>query len=129
MIRVAGVSLKENQQIRFALTNIKGIGKSNVKGILNALNISFNAKVGELEEAQVVELRNHLEENHTLEEDLVRVVRSNVKRLKDIKSWRGGRHKAGLTTRGQRTRTNSRTVRGNKRLTAGSGRVSAGQKT
>lgn len=129
MIRIAGVSLKENQQVRFALTNVKGIGKSNVKVVLDELKISHDTKMMDLSEEQVVSIRNYIEENLIVEEDLSRVVRSNIKRLKDIKSWRGARHRSGMPTRGQRTRTNSRTVRGNKRLTAGSGKAGGAQKT
>ena len=129
MIRIAGVSLKENQQVRFALTNVKGVGKNNVKVILNALEITFNTKMGDLDEEKIVALRNHLEENYVVEADLEREVRANIKRLKDIKSWRGGRHRVGMPTRGQRTKTNSRTVRGNKRNTAGSGKANSAQKT
>lgn len=129
MIRIAGVGLKESQQLRFSLTNIKGIGKSNVKSILSHLNLAFDKKIGDLSEEELLSLRKHLEENYTLEEDLTRNVKSDIKRLKDIKSWRGSRHRAHLTTRGQRTKTNSRTVRGNKRSTAGSGKTGPAQKT
>lgn len=129
MIRIAGVNLNDKKQARFALSPIKGIGKSNVKEILTAANIQPTSKLGDLEEDKVVELRNYIEENFLTEADLVRQQRGNIKRLIDINSHRGSRHKSRLPVRGQTTRTNSRTTRGNVRQTGSSGRAKAASKT
>ena len=122
MIRISGVSIEDNQQIRFGLTRVKGVGKSNVKPILDKLKIEYNAKAGDLTEEQVVSIRKELE-NYITEEDLTRQVKENIKRVVRIKTYKGLRHKAHMPVRGQRTKTNSRTVRGNVRNTAGSGRA------
>ncbi len=129
MIRIAGVNLNPKKQIRFALTNIKGIGKSNVKKILEALSIPFNKSLGDLDEKSLVELRNHIEANYIIEADLRRQQKADIERLVNIKCHRGMRHKVKLPVRGQTTRTNSRTVRGNVRHTAGSGRAKSADKT
>jgi small subunit ribosomal protein S13 len=129
MIRIAGVTLKENKQARFALTPIKGVGKSNVKKILLELKIKPTDTLGSLEEPKIISLRNYIETNFIVESDLRRQQQSNIKRLVDINSWKGKRHKSGLPVRGQTTRTNSRTRRGNVRKTAGSGRAKAASKT
>jgi small subunit ribosomal protein S13 len=122
MIRIAGVVINEKKQARFALTPIKGIGKSNVKKILVAVGIEPTVMLGDLTDEVIVKLRNHIEEEYILEADLRRLVQRNIKRLIDINSHRGLRHKAGLPVRGQTTKTNSRTRRGNKKLSLGSGR-------
>ena len=129
MIRIAGVTLKEDKQARFALTPIKGIGKSNVKEILAHFKIDPTTKLGDVDPKTIIELRNYIETNFIVEADLRRQVQANIKRLIDISSYRGSRHRRGLPTRGQRTRTNSRTRRGNVRRTAGSGRAKAASKT
>ncbi len=129
MIRIAGVTLKENKQIRFALTPIKGIGKSNVKDVLKHFKIDPTIKLGDVDPKVIIELRNYIENNFIVEADLRRQVQANIKRLVDIKSYRGSRHRNSLPVRGQRTRTNSRTRRGNVRKTAGSGRIKAAAKT
>jgi small subunit ribosomal protein S13 len=116
MIRIAGVIINPNKQARFALSPIKGIGKSNVKKLLKELNIGFEIKLGELTEEKIVELRNHIEKNYLVEADLRRKVQADIKRLVDIKCYRGLRHTLSLPVRGQRTKTNSRTRRGKKSL-------------
>lgn len=129
MIRIAGVTLKEDKQIRFALTPIKGIGKSNVKEVLAHFKIDPTTKLGDVDQKIIIELRNYIENTYVVEADLRRQIQANIKRLVDIKSYRGSRHRNGLPVRGQRTRTNSRTRRGNVRKTAGSGRAKAASKT
>ncbi len=129
MIRIAGVDINDKKQARFALTSIKGIGKTLVKQILTSLNIPFNAKLSNLEEKVIVDLRNYIEQNYVTEADLVRQQKANIKRLIDIDCHRGSRHKKRLPVRGQTTRTNSRTVRGNVRNTGPSGRAKAPSKT
>lgn len=129
MIRIAGVTLDGQKQIRFALSLIKGVGKSNVKDILVELKLKPEAKLDDLSEKEVAEIRSYVENNLIIEADLRRQNLSNIKRLTDIGTWRGKRHKLHLPVRGQRTKTNSRTARGNKRNTAGSGKNKAAGKT
>ena len=120
-MRIAGITLPETKQVAFALTAIYGIGRQ------RALDIARDAKVDPVKKMKDVtddeESRMRaLIEAMTIEGDLRREVGGNIKRLKDIKAYRGVRHQKGLPTRGQRTKTNSRTVRGNVRTTMGSGR-------
>lgn len=122
MPRIAGVNIPENKRIEIALTYIYGIGNVLSKKILSEVKISEDKKASELSQKEINDLREYIEKNYKIEGDLRRQVMINVKRLKDIGSWRGHRHSKGLTTRGQRTKTNSRTVRGNVRKTIGSGR-------
>lgn len=122
MPRIAGVSIPENKRIEISLTYIYGVGRVLSKRILDELKIDFNKKASDLSAKEVNDLKDYIEKNHKIEGDLRRQVMINVKRLKDIGSWRGSRHSKGLPVRGQRTKTNNRTVRGNIRKTMGSGR-------
>lgn len=122
MIRIAGVNINPKKQARFALTPIIGIGKSNVKVVLKALEIDPVTHLGDLSDEIIVKLRNYIEENYILEADHRRKKLADIKRLIDINCHRGLRHKANLPVRGQTTRTNSRTCRGNKKSTMGAGR-------
>jgi small subunit ribosomal protein S13 len=128
-VRIAGVNIPNNKRVEIALTYIYGIGVPLSQKILAELKISPDIRVNDLSEDQVNTLRNKIEKNHPVEGDLRREVMSNIKRLKDIKCYRGTRHAKNLPARGQRTKTNNRTVRGNVRKTMGSGRKDAGQKT
>jgi small subunit ribosomal protein S13 len=125
MIRIAGVNINGKKHARFALTVIKGVGPTNVKKILNNINMPFDTKLDDVSEETLVKLRNEIDAVGLLESDLRRFNQANIKRLIDINSHRGLRHKAGLPVRGQTTKTNSRTIRGNKRLTGGSGKIKA----
>lgn len=125
MIRISGVTLNPKKQARFALTPIKGVGKSNVKLILTALKINPVTKLGDLSEEIIVSIRNYIEDNFMVESDLRRKNQADIKRLIDISAWRGLRHKLGLPVRGQTTRTNSRTRRGNRKTSVGSGKIKA----
>jgi len=129
MIRVAGVSLDDKKQIKFALTPIKGIGKSNVRKILTEFKLTGKENLASLTEQQIVDLRNYIEANFLIEADLRRKVQADIKRLVDLNTWRGLRHKLHLPVRGQTTRTNSRTIRGNTRKTSSSGRAKSATKT
>ncbi|MGL4759759.1 MAG: ribosomal protein uS13 [Patescibacteria group bacterium] len=129
MIRIAGVNIDGKKHARFALTVIKGVGPSNVKIILKNLNMDFTTKLDDLSEEELVKLRNEIDNIGLLESDLRRFNQTNIKRLTDINSHRGLRHKAGLPVRGQTTKTNSRTIRGNKRFTGGSGKTKSAAKT
>lgn len=125
MIRIAGKNINEKKQARFALTPIKGIGKSNVKKLLSMLNIEPATLLSTLSEEELTKLRNTIDSEFVIETDLRRNQQSAIKHLIDIKTYRGDRHVKHLPTRGQSTKTNSRTVRGNKRLTGGSGKNKA----
>ncbi|MBP6942526.1 MAG: 30S ribosomal protein S13 [Candidatus Buchananbacteria bacterium] len=128
-LRIAGTVLPANKRVVIALTYLYGIGDTLSEKILDQLKIDRSIRVQNLSEEQANTLRSTIEKNYPVEGELRREVMSNIKRLKEIKSYRGTRHTRGLPARGQRTKTNNRTVRGNKRKTAGSGRKDAGQKT
>ncbi len=129
MARIAGINIPENKRIVIALTYIFGIGKSTSLNILKTAQINQGVRAKDLSEQEINKLRDIIEKNHTVEGDLKRRISLNVKRLKDINCYRGTRHIKGLPARGQRTKTNTRTVRGNVRKTAGSGRKAAAEKT
>ncbi len=120
-MRILGITLPENKRIEFALTAIYGVGRSRAKHILLKAKIENSVKPKDLTVDQENVLRK-LIENFKIEGDLKREVAGNIKRLKDIKSYRGSRHARHLPARGQRSKTNSRTVRGNVRKTMGSGK-------
>ncbi len=122
MARIAGVTLPNNKRIVIGLTYVYGVGDTTAKRILKQVGLSEDIRVKDLTEEQVTQIRDLLEKNYRLEGDLRRDVLSNIKRLKDTGSYRGVRHMKKLPVRGQRTKTNSRTIRGNVRKTMGSGR-------
>ena len=120
-MRILGITLPENKRMEIALTAIYGVGRSRARFVLKSVNVDPSIKSKDLTVAQENEIRK-LVESYKIEGDLKREVAGNVKRLKDIKAYRGMRHARHLPARGQRTKTNSRTVRGNVRKTMGSGR-------
>lgn len=122
MARIAGITLPNEKHIWVALTAIYGIGPSLARRILATAQIDAHTKTGDLREEQVHRLRETIEKQYRVEGDLRREVLAHIKRLKDIGCYRGTRHAKRLPARGQRTKTNSRTVRGNVRRTMGSGR-------
>lgn len=122
MPRIAGVSIPENKQIIIALTYIYGIGRSLSRKILIEAGIGPDIRASDLTPEQINKLREIIEKRHKIEGELRREIITAIKRLKDIGCWRGLRHIKGLPARGQRTRTNTRTIRGNVRKTMGSGR-------
>ena len=122
MARIAGVTLPSTKRIEIALTYIYGIGSATVKKILTETKVSPDIRVKDLTESQANTLRDEVEKNYRVEGDLKREVLSHIKRLKEIGCYRGTRHIKNLPVRGQRTVTNSRTVRGNVRKTMGSGK-------
>lgn len=128
MARIAGINLP-NKKVFIALTYLYGIGRSVSLKILETAKVDGNIRVAKLTEEQVNKIRELIEKNYKVEGELRRDVMANIKRVKDIGAYRGIRHLRGLPVRGQRTKTNSRTVRGNTRHTMGSGRRSAAQKT
>ena len=129
MARIAGVSIPDNKRIVIALTYIYGVGLSRSKEVLEALKLNPDTRTKDLSESDVNKLKDYIEKNFTIEGELKHQKQMNIRRLKDIGCYRGIRHMRGLTVRGQRTRTNTRTVRGNVRKTAGSGRRKAAEKT
>ncbi len=128
-VRIAGVTIPNEKRVEIALTYIFGIGLVTSTAVLKSAKVDPNTRVKDLSEDDVNKLRTLIEKNHKVEGDLKREIIGNIKRLKEIGSYRGLRHQRGLPTRGQRTKTNSRSVRGNVRRTMGSGRVAAAQKT
>lgn len=122
MARIAGVTLPNEKHIAIALTSIYGVGRSLALKILEQVKIAPNRRTQTLSDDEVQQLRALIEKQHRVEGDLRREVFANVKRMKDIGCYRGSRHAKKLPARGQRTKTNSRTVRGNVRRTMGSGR-------
>lgn len=122
MARIAGVTLPNEKQVFIGLTYVYGVGRSTAKKVLAEAKVSGTVKAKDLSEEQVGAIRTILEKNYRLEGDLRRYVLSNIKRLKEIGSYRGTRHSKKLPVRGQRTKTNSRTIRGNVRRTMTSGR-------
>ncbi|MBT3690208.1 30S ribosomal protein S13 [bacterium] len=128
-VRIASINLPNEKRIEAGLTAIYGIGFSRANKILKDTQISGDIRVKDLSDDEVNKLRTLIEKEFKVEGDLKREKLSNIKRLKEIKSYRGSRHSRGLPVRGQRTKTNSRTVRGNVRRTMGSGKVGATQKT
>lgn len=117
MLRLVGIDLPENKRIEVAIRYIYGVGATNARVILEAAKIDVNTRAKDLSAAEVAKLQKILE-GYKVEGDLRKEVRENIQRLKRIGTYRGSRHSAGLPTRGQRTRTNARTLRG-KRKTIG----------
>ena len=115
MARIAGVDLPKDKKIEIALTYIYGIGPTSAKKILAESGIDLNMKSGNLTESDIVKIRTILDRDYTVEGDLRREVTMHIKRLMDIGSYRGLRHRRGLPARGQRTKTNARTRKGPKK--------------
>lgn len=111
MIRIAGIDLSNEKQISIALTSIYGVGNWRALNILKQFNIEPTTKCKNLTDEETAALRDNIDKIYQIEGDLRRVKIMNIKRLVDIQSYRGKRHKAGLPLRGQRTRTNSRNAR------------------
>ena len=122
MVRIAGTDIPDKKRIEYALPYIYGIGRSSARRVLRVAGIAEGKPARDLTPAEVNRLKLAIEQNYAIEGDLRRKISSNIKRLKDIGSYRGLRHIKGLPVRGQRTKTNSRTRRGNVRKTMGSGK-------
>ena len=112
MARIAGIDIPRNKRVEIALTYIYGIGRKTSNDILKQANVNPDMRVKELTEEEVGKLRNIIENEYKVEGELRKEVRLNIKRLMDIRCFRGLRHKAGLPVRGQRTKTNARTRKG-----------------
>lgn len=122
MARIEGVDLPRDKRVIIGLTYIHGIGNSTARDALVNAEISPDTKVKDLTEAEITKLREYISQNLTVEGDLRREVQMNIKRLMEIGSYRGLRHRRSLPVRGQRTRTNARTRKGPKKTVAGRGR-------
>ena len=128
MARISGIVIPAEKQVQIALTYIYGIGPKHSRDILAAAKIEPTTRVKDLTEAEEQKLRDIIDNYYVTEGDLGRMFANNIKRLKDINAYRGLRHKAGLPTRGQRTRTNARTRKG-KAVAVGGAQPKAASKT
>ncbi len=128
-VRIAGLTLPAKKRVEIALTYLYGVGLTRAKEVLAVTKIDPNTRVEKLTEKEANAIREVVEKQYKVEGDLKRQILLNIKRLKEIGAYRGLRHSKNLPVRGQRTKTNSRTVRGNVRRTMGSGRKAAAEKT
>ncbi len=121
-MRIIGVNIPDNKRVEISLTYIYGIGRMSSKRILDSAKIDINKRAKDLTADEVARIQSIAEKNYAVEGELRQLIKRNVQRLKDLKTYRGTRHLKRPPVRGQRTKTNSRTVRGNVRKTAGSGK-------
>lgn len=128
MARISGITIPDAKQIHVALTYVHGIGPKSAADILAAAKIEPTVRAKDLTDAEIGRIQEIINDKYLVEGELQRVVAGNIKRLKDIKSYRGERHSKGLPSRGQRTRTNGRTRRG-RRVAVGGAQPKAASKT
>ncbi len=128
MARISGVTIPTDKQIQIALTYVYGIGTKSSQDILSKAKIDPTIRVKDLTDSEISKIQDIINESYSVEGDLQRIVTTNIKRLKDIGSYRGLRHQRNLPSRGQRTRTNARTRRG-KKVTVGGTKIKAAAKT
>ena len=128
-MRIAGINIPDNKKIEYSLPYIYGIGLTLSRKILKQVQVDGNKRAKDLSPAEVNRIREVIEKSHKIEGDLRREAMLNIKRLRELQTYRGMRHIRGLPVRGQRTKTNSRTRRGNVRKTMGSGRKTAASPT
>lgn len=119
MARIAGVNIPTNKRVIIALTYIHGIGRTTAVEIADKLGIDHSRRVQDLSDEEILRIRETIDEEHMVEGDLRRDTAMNIKRLMDLRSYRGLRHRAGLPVRGQRTHTNARTRKGKAKPIAG----------
>lgn len=119
MARISGVDLPKNKRMEIALTYIYGIGRSKSKDILQKAGVSVDTKTDHLADTEITAIRNIIDRDHKVEGDLRRDISMSIKRLMDVGTYRGLRHRKGLPVRGQRTSTNARTRKGPRRSIAG----------
>ncbi len=125
MVRLSGVDVPNEKRVEIALTYIHGIGLKRSQTILSSTDVSFDTRAGDLTDAELVRIREFIENNYQVEGDLWREVRQNITRLMEINCYRGQRHRRDLPARGQRTRTNARQQRGKRQTVAGRRRATA----
>ena len=118
MARISGVDLPRNKSIVVSLSYIFGIGQFQSRKILDAIGIDYTIKTGDLSEEQILSIRNEIDDHYTVEGELRSQVGRNIKRLIDVGTYRGSRHKNGLPVNGQNTKNNARTRKGKKRTVA-----------
>ena len=123
MARIAGVDVPDNKRVEIALRTIYGIGPTRARHIADQASVTGNPRINELGDAELTRIREIIDRNYMVEGDLRREVNDNIRRLIDIGSYRGIRHRRGLPVHGQRTRTNARTKRGNRKTVAGRRRI------
>jgi small subunit ribosomal protein S13 len=119
LARIAGVNIPTNKRVLIALTYIHGIGRTKAKELVDALGVDESRRVNDLTDAEVLKIREYIDANLSVEGDLRRETTMNIKRLMDLGSYRGLRHRRGLPVRGQRTHTNARTRKGPAKAIAG----------
>jgi len=125
MARISGVTIPNEKQVQIALTYVYGIGPKSSQDILASAKVEPTVRVRDLTDAEVASIQDVINNKYTVEGELQRIVAGNIKRLKDINSYRGTRHKANLPSRGQRTKTNARTRRGRKVTVGGTAKKAA----
>ena len=128
MARIAGLNIPDNKKVTIGLSYVYGIGRPKAITLCHDIKISTEKRIKDLTEEELDKIRNYIEKNIKVEGDLKLLINQNIKRLKEIGSYRGTRHIKKLPVRGQRTKTNARTKRG-KRMCVGSGRKAAAEKT
>lgn len=121
-MRIVGVNIPDNKRVEIALTYIYGVGPARARELTGKANIASSKRAKDLTPDELAKIKTLIEDSLKVEGELRQFIRGNVNRLKNIKSYRGTRHAKRLPARGQRTKTNSRTIRGNVRVTAGSGK-------
>ena len=121
-MRIVGVNIPDNKKIEYSLPYIYGIGLSSARHIIKLAQVDLNKRAKDLTSPEVNRIREIIEKNYKIEGDLRRDIMTNIKRLRELQTYKGIRHMRGLPVRGQRTKSNSRTRRGNVRKTMGSGR-------
>ena len=119
MARIAGVNLPDGKRVPIALTYITGIGHTSAAAIIEAIGIDATRRMNDLSDAEILKIREHIDENYNVEGDLRRETTMNIKRLMDLGCYRGLRHRRNLPVRGQRTHTNARTRKGPAKAIAG----------
>ena len=119
MARIAGINIPTNKRVIIALTYIHGIGRKTAMNIADKLGIDHSRRIQDLSDEEVLRIRETIDADHEVEGDLRRDTAMNIKRLQDLRSYRGLRHRAGLPVRGQRTHTNARTRKGKAKAIAG----------
>ncbi len=125
MARISGVTIPTDKQVQIALTYVYGIGPKTAGEVLAAAKVEPTVRVKDLTDAEISRIQDFINEKYTVEGELQRIVAGNIKRLKEIGSYRGMRHKASLPSRGQRTKTNARTRRGKKSTVGGTAKKAA----